>query len=196
VAEPFRVIVADPPWRFSDNLPGDTRGASKQYACMTTAEICRLGDTHLGDLTIMDQPIARDAALLLWRVASMPQDALDVVRAWGFTPKTELIWLKKTSTGKRWFGMGRTLRAEHETCIVATRGRPSVLNHSTRSTFVTDLDVAGLSATVGRHSEKPDAFTEIVESLFDGPRLELFARRQRAGWTCLGLEAGAACTSS
>lgn len=119
----------------------------------------------------------------------MQQEALDVVRMWEFQLKTEVVWLKKTSTGQRWFGMGHTLRAEHEVCLVATKGHPQVLNHSTRSTFVTDF--GGLSATAGRHSEKPDAFYRIVESLFPGPYCELFARRQQPGWMCLGNELGA-----
>lgn len=182
----FKLVIADPAWLFDDKLPGETRGASSNYGCMTTQDICRLANTGHGVLTIMDQPVANDAVLLLWRVASQQQSALDVVRAWGFTVKTELVWLKKTTSGKRWFGMGRTLRAEHEVCLVATRGRPEVLNHSTRSTFVTDVD--GLSAPVRRHSEKPDEFFTIVESLFAGPRLELFARKQRPGWTCVGDE--------
>src|SRR5688572_18216608 len=116
----------------------------------------------------------------------MQQYALDVVRFWGFEVKSEIVWLKKTEHGRRWFGMGRTVRAEHEVCIVATRGRPRVKNHSVRSTFVTDW--SGISAAAGRHSEKPEEFYNIVESLFDGPYVELFARRQRPGWTCLGNE--------
>ena len=170
----YKVIVADPPWNFADKLPGTRRGAAKNYACLPTREICRFPMP----------PIADDATLFLWRVASMPQDALDVVRMWGFVPKTELIWLKKTVEGNRWFGMGRTLRAEHETCIVATRGRPQVVNHSTRSTFTSDFE--GLSAPAARHSEKPEKFYEVVESLLAGPYVELFARRRRDGWTCLG----------
>jgi len=178
VSEPFRVLCADPPWRFDDALPGDTRGASKQYACMTALDICNF----------KLPPLADNCVLFLWRVSAMQQAALDVAHAWGFTVKTDLVWLKKTATGKRWFGMGRTLRAEHETCLVCTRGRPMVKDHSVRSTFTTDLDFAGLSAQAGRHSEKPEIFYSIVESLFDGPYCELFARRQRPGWTCLGLE--------
>lgn len=131
-------------------------------------------------------PLADDCVLFLWRVASMQQSALDVVRAWGFVVKTEVVWLKKTVNGLQWFGMGRTLRAEHEVCLVATRRRPNVLNHSTRSTFITDFE--GFSAPVVRHSEKPEKFYEIVESLYAGPYCELFARRQRPGWTCLGNE--------
>lgn len=87
--------------------------------------------------------------------------------------------------------MGRTLRAEHEACLIATRGTPEVLSHSTRSTFITDLDLAGLSAEVGRHSEKPEEFYQIVQSLFAGPYLELFARKPRLGWTCIGNEVSA-----
>lgn len=174
----YRTLVADPPWKFGDNLPGKTRGAARQYPCLSVEDICRF---PLPDL-------APDCTLLLWRVASMQQEALDVARMWGFTIKTELVWLKKTTSGKRWFGMGRTLRAEHEVCLIGTRGRPGVKSHSIRSTFVTDLDLTGLSAPVGKHSKKPDEFYRIVEQLCSGPYVELFARQQRPGWTCLGNE--------
>lgn len=176
MTEPFRVIAADPPWKFDDKLPGARRGAAKNYRCLTTNEICRFPLP----------PIATDAVLLLWRVAAIQADALKVVDVWGFTLKTEMVWLKKTSNGNRWFGLGRVTRAEHEICLVATRGRPKPLNHSTRSTFVTDVD--GLSAIAGRHSEKPEEFYKIVESLYTGPYVELFARKQRPGWLCLGDE--------
>lgn len=188
----FRVVVADPPWLFGDKLPGKLRGASQNYVCMPSADIGKLATrTHKNGvklLHLMGQPIADDAILFLWRVAAIQQAGLDVATAWGFTVKTELVWLKKTVNGRRFFGMGRTLRAEHEICLVATRGRPELKNHSTRTTFVTDLDVEGLSAEVGRHSEKPSKFFDIIESLVDGPYLELFARRHRPGWTCIGDE--------
>lgn len=178
-----KVLVADPPWLFGDKLPGKTRGAERHYPCMTTYDLCNfLRDTNV------EEQLSADCILFLWRVSSMQQAALDVARNWGFTVKTDLVWLKKTVHGNRWFGMGRTLRAEHETCLVATRGRPELKNHSTRTTFVTDLDLTGFSAPVGRHSEKPDQFYRIVEALSDGPYMELFARRQREGWTTLGNE--------
>ena len=175
---PFKTIVADPPWKFGDKLPGKSRGAEKNYACMTTQDICRFPLP----------PIADDAVLFLWRVASMQQDALDVARMWGFTVKSELVWLKKTSQGNRWFGMGRTVRAEHEICLIATKGKPEIRDKSIRSTFV--MDVEGLSAHVRRHSEKPAEFYDIVEKLCYPDYLELFSRQSRAGWTCLGDEVG------
>jgi N6-adenosine-specific RNA methylase IME4 len=39
---------------------------------------------------------------------------------------------------------------------------------------------------VGAHSAKPEALQDLAERLSPGPRLELFARRRRAGWTCWG----------
>lgn len=143
----------------------------------------------------MGEPVASDAVLFLWRVETMIGEALQVTRAWDFEYKTEGIWLKKTRRGRRWFGMGHTLRAEHEAFMVATRGSFHVTDHSTRSTFVTDLDVEGLSERVPQnehggtiHSAKPERFYGIVESLSSGPYLELYARRRRPGWTCVGDE--------
>lgn len=165
-------IAADPPWKFGDKLPGPSRSAEKNYPCMTVEELIAWQCTW--DFTIAD-----DAYLLLWRVASMQQEALDVVNGWGFIVKTELVWVKRTTGGKRWFGMGRTLRAEHETCLIATRGRPRPLNLSTRSTF---------EAPVLGHSRKPDEFYDLVERAFPAPRVELFARRRRDGWMQFGNE--------
>jgi site-specific DNA-methyltransferase (adenine-specific) len=163
-----RVLVADPPWKFSDSLPGRGRGAAKHYPCLSIPDLCRFPLPTL----------AADATLILWRVASMVEEAYQVCRLWGFTPKTELVWVKRTVTGKRHFGMGHYLRAEHETAIVAVRGRPKPRHHLTRSTFV---------APVGRHSAKPDVFYELVAETWAGPYVELFARRLRGPeWTCLG----------
>lgn len=127
--EPVACIAADPAWLFDDKLPGEgVRGAEKHYTCLTVDEICRL----------VLPPMLPDCYLFLWRVSSMVEEAYRVVRAWGFVPKTELVWRKLTVKDKRWFGMGRTLRAEHETCIIATRGRPKVLDRAVRSCFDAD----------------------------------------------------------
>lgn len=172
MSEPVKTLVADPPWKFGDKLPGPSRGAEKNYRCMTVAELEAFPSTWTFEL-------AADAYLLLWRVASMQEEALAVVRAWGFVVKAELVWLKRTSTGKRWFGMGRHTRAEHETCLIATRGRARPLRRDVRSTF---------EGIVKGHSTKPDEFYALVESLFPGPRAELFARRRRDGWFQYGDE--------
>jgi N6-adenosine-specific RNA methylase IME4 len=168
---PFDVVVSDPPWKFGDKLPGAGRGAEKHYPCLTIEEL----------RWFPLPPIAPDAWLFLWRVAAMPQQALDLVHAWGFVPKSEFVWNKTTSTGKPFFGMGRYTRAAHEVCIIATRGKPHRASASVRSTF---------DAPVGRHSEKPERFYELVEEL-TGPnarRVEMFARTVRPGWFGMGNE--------
>jgi site-specific DNA-methyltransferase (adenine-specific) len=165
----FRVLCADPPWSFGDKLPGASRGAEKNYPVLGLDEICAF------ELP----PIESDAYLFLWRVSSQVEEAYRVVRAWGFVPKSEIVWEKLTANGKPWFGMGRHVRASHETAILAVRGRPRPLSRSVRSRF---------AAPAGKHSEKPEAFYDIVEQLSGGPYCELFARRQRPGWTCLGNE--------
>lgn len=113
----------------------------------------------------------------------MVEEAYSVVRAWGFVPKSEIVWLKMTTGGKQHFGMGRYVRASHETCIVAARGRIRPADRSVRSRF---------SAVVGRHSEKPDCFFDLIAQLVGPaaqPRLEVFGRRARPGWTVIGDEA-------
>lgn len=166
----FQVICADPPWKFGDLLPGKGRGAAKHYGCLTVKELERF------DLP----PIADDALLFLWRVAAMPDEALRVCRAWGFEPKSEIVWLKQTATGKRHFGMGHYVRASHETCIIASRGRglKLIARRNVRSVFE--------AVASRRHSEKPRAFYEIVRELTTGDRCELFARTPHVGFTAFG----------
>lgn len=165
----FRVLCADPPWSFGDKLPGATRGAANNYDVLTIDDICQF------ELP----PLETDAYLFLWRVSSQVEEAYRVCRAWGFVPKSEIVWQKLTTNGKPWFGMGRHVRASHETAIVAVRGRPKPISRSIRSTF---------SAAAGKHSEKPEAFYDLIEQLALGPYVELFARRERPGWVCLGNE--------
>jgi N6-adenosine-specific RNA methylase IME4 len=155
-----------------------SRGAASKYPTLTVDEIKAF------PLSLL----APDAFLFLWRLASMPQEALDVVRAWGFVPKTEIVWRKMSSGGKPWFGLGRYTRAAHETCILATRGRPKVATRNIRSVFT-----AAVPTIRGRaqHSAKPAIFYDLVERLCGaGPYVELFARSPREGWLQLGNQVG------
>lgn len=181
----FQAIVADPPWRTRDKLPGPKRGAAKNYSTLSVQEIMRFPLP----------PIADDAILFLWRLSCMPQEALDVAKAWGFTVKSEIVWQKLTKRGKPWFAMGRYVRASHETCLVATRGRFKVASRSVPSTFSARVpvyqpgDIIPEGKKIGDyiHSAKPEEFFRIVDRLVgDVPRIEMFARRRRHGWKAIG----------
>lgn len=170
---PARVLVSDPPWQFDDVLPGPGRGAEKHYEVMTLDEIKAFPLPRM----------QRDSLLFLWRVSSQVEEAYQVVRAWGFVPKSEIVWLKQTdpvnARSRRHMGMGHSVRHEHESCIIATRGSPVIQDHSIRSTF---------EAPIGIHSAKPDLFYQIVQQLSFGPHVELFARKVRPGWRQFGFE--------
>jgi N6-adenosine-specific RNA methylase IME4 len=173
LTEPFRVILSDPPWKFGDSLPGPKRGASSHYGCLSVSEIARFPLP----------PIAKDATLVLWRVASMIEEAAFIVRAWGFVPKAELVWVK-TQVGsdgrhkKLRIGMGRQVRNAHEVAIIATRGKGAARLSKSEPSVV--------FAPRAQHSRKPDASYELLERLYEGPRVELFATREREGWSCYG----------
>lgn len=196
---PCRLLAADPPWPFKDRLPGEG-GAARHYGLMTVDQIAGY----------QIPPLAQDALLVLWRVGAQQEEALRVCRAWGFTPTSELVWIKTRACRqhhpakgrapappefrardcygctanalllKLHFGMGRTVRNCHESAIVGLRGRArhAVSSHSIRS--------AVLAPFLG-HSRKPEEALDAAEALAgSGPRVELFARRRRPGWTCIG----------
>jgi N6-adenosine-specific RNA methylase IME4 len=134
----------------------------------------------IAELCAFELPLlAPDCVLFLWRLSSMPDEALRLARAWGFRVHSEMIWRKTTVTGKEHFGMGRVVRGAHEPCLICVRGKPQVRSKRVRSLF---------SAPIGRHSEKPGLFYTLVEEMFAGPYCELFARKHREGWTCFGNE--------
>ena len=99
---------------------------------------------------------ADDCILWLWTINAYLREAFDVVDAWGFTYKTTLTWAKNK------MGRGDWLRGQTEHCLMAVRGKPVV--HITNQTTL-------LHASVGRHSEKPDAFYVLVEELCPGAAL-------------------------
>ena len=167
-----RVIVADPPWPSPNTSPrwGIKQASHHQYKLMNMEDI----------KNYLMPPMDDYCVLFLWRLASMQQQALEVCKSWGFRPYGEMVWRKKTSGGKDWFGMGLLIRSSHETCLVGVKKMPMPLNKNVRSVFDAPY--------TGRHSGKPDEFYNIVERLSPGPYVELFARKQRPGWTCIGDE--------
>lgn len=138
----------------------------------------------LVELCCLDvQSVAADDCLLaMWWVPPMPEEALQVMRSWGFELKTMkgLCWHKRTKWGKSHFGMGNWTRANAESCLFAARGKPKRVGRGVRQ-FI--------DAPIGRHSEKPaEARERLVQLMGDVPRLEMFAREASPGWAVFGNE--------
>lgn len=170
-----KAIYADPPWKFvvrSD--AGEGRSAGQHY---TTGAIDRI----MADLDPVRAIAADDCVLLMWMVDWCPADALGLIEALGFTHKTTAFtWAKQTADGDGWhMGQGFWTRANPEQCWLATRGQPKRLDAGVRQLIV---------APVAEHSRKPDEAYDRIERLVEGPYLELYARRPRAGWTSWGNE--------
>ncbi len=176
----YRVIYADPPWTFSTySRKGKGRSAEAYYDCMTLPEIKALPVAEWA---------ADDCALLLWTTDPLLPTALEVIRAWGFTYKTVgFYWAKLNKSADPtlyreasfFTGLGFWTRANPELCLLATRGHP----HRRRA------DVKKLIVSPRReHSRKPDEAYQRIETLCEGPYLEMFARVSRPGWDQWGAE--------
>ena len=171
----YQIIYSDPPWKFNNKNTGGSMisGSANNYNCMTVDEICMLPVWKVR---------ADNCVLFMWWVGSMPDEALRVVRSWGFRliTMTGFTWVKKTVSGKPHFGMGFWTRAGSENCLIAVRGNPKKINASIRSVVEHEI----LS-----YSTKPDIFRDLIVNLVgDVPRLEMFARKNVDGWDAFGDE--------
>lgn len=160
---PFRVIVADPPWHYHNGESDPQHRGGPPYATMSVDEIKALEVEALA---------ADDAILWLWTTNAHLPEAFGVMRAWGFSYKTMLTWDKVV------MGHGDWLRGQTEHCLLCIRGKPSVVL-TNQTTLIREQRSA-------QHSQKPEAFYALVESLCAGSKVELFARTRRDGWIAWG----------
>ena len=170
----YRCIVADPPWDISRGPMGkknqDGTWCQKThklpYALMTIDEISSMPVCDIAD---------NDAHLYLWTVNRYVEQSYAVARAWGFRPAYLLTWAK---TPKKW-NIGGIYASTTEHILFARRGKLKALSREMSTWW---------NWNRGKHSAKPEAFQDIVETVSPGPRIELFARRHRPGWTVWGNE--------
>tara|TARA_R110000823_G_C15671261_1_gene473178 strand:+ start:42 stop:638 length:597 start_codon:yes stop_codon:yes gene_type:complete len=179
--EKYSIIYADPPWQFNNVKTGGSLKSGAESKYMTTS---------IEDLKAMDvnSIAADDALLVMWWVGSMPQEAIDLVKAWGFTLKNMngIVWNKLTAKNNPHFGMGFYTRAGSESCLIATKGKFKPASRSVRAVFRAEEQIQ-FEGKILSHSEKPKQVRElIVELAGDLPRLEMFNRDD--SWAVFGNE--------
>jgi N6-adenosine-specific RNA methylase IME4 len=135
---------------------------------------------------IMDLPVGNFAAarshLYLWVPNALLMEGLRVMKAWGFTYKSNIVWFKiRKDAGPDGRGVGFYFRNVTELVLFGVRG-------SMRTLKPGRTQVNMLATRKREHSRKPDEIYDIIESCSPGPYLELFARFRRDGWSQWGNE--------
>ena len=171
----YATILVDPPWQFQ-NRTGKMAPEHKRLLRYPTLELQE----------IIQLPVARLAAaqshLYLWVPNALLMEGLEVMRAWGFTYKTNLVWYKiRKDGGPDGRGVGFYFRNVTELVLFGVRG-------SMRTLKPGRTQVNLFSTRKREHSRKPDELYPIIEACSPGPYLELFARFRRNRWDQWGNE--------
>ena len=173
----YKTILIDPPWQYGTWGSGSDKAlvqgdANKPqplpYKYMTVEQIKLLPIASLAN---------ENCELYLWTTQKYLPDSFEVLKAWGFKYCQTLTWCKKPM-GK---GQGGVYTPTTEFLILARRGKmPKVKRIDTTWWQV--------KREHNKHSRKPEFFQDIIETVSEAPRLEMFARRYRAGWDVWGNE--------
>jgi N6-adenosine-specific RNA methylase IME4 len=170
----FNVIYADPPWKYNDSqaVKGDygsgTGAANSHYPSMTLSELKAL------DIPSMT---ADDSVLFLWATCPLLEDALELLKAWGFKYKAQFVWDKVKHN------MGHYNSVRHELLLICTKGSCTPENVKLFDS------VQSIERT--EHSRKPEEFRDIINTLYPSfKKIELFRRGEAPeGWSVWGNEA-------
>jgi len=171
----FATILADPPWQFQ-NRTGKVAPEHRRLLRYPTMEL-----QEILDLPVADFAAAR-SHLYLWCPNALLMEGLRVMKAWGFTYKSNIVWFKiRKDGGPDGRGVGFYFRNVTELVLFGVRG-------SMRTLKPGRTQVNTLATRKREHSRKPDEIYDIIEACSPGPYLELFARFCRDGWRQWGNE--------
>lgn len=173
----FGAILADPPWQFQ-NRTGKVAPEHKRLA--------RYGTLHLDDIKAL--PVVKAAAetchLYMWCPNALLPEGLEVMKAWGFKYKSNIVWHKiRKDGGSDGRGVGFYFRNVTELLLFGVRGNNARTLQPGRS------QVNYMSSRKREHSRKPDEQYPIIEACSRAPYLELFARGSRKKWAIWGNQA-------
>jgi N6-adenosine-specific RNA methylase IME4 len=173
----FKTILADPPWQFQ-NRTGKMAPEHKRlnrYPTMKLEEIVKLPVADVSDDV---------CHLYLWVPNALLPEGLEVLKAWGFQYKSNIVWEKIRKDGQPdGRGVGFYFRNVTELVLFGIKGTNARTLAPARS------QVNLIRSQKREHSRKPDELYEVIEQCSEGPYLELFARGVRPGWVIWGNQA-------
>jgi len=169
----YKTILADPPWRFT-NRTGKVAPEHKRLNRYDTLSFDEIKEIPVQVVS------EKDSHLYLWVPNALLLEGLEVMKAWGFKYKTNLIWHKvRKDGGPDGRGVGFYFRNTTEMILFGIRG-------SQRTLAPGRSQVNIIRTQKQEHSRKPDGVYDIIEQCSPGPYLELFARGKRNGWDVFG----------
>ena len=136
---------------------------------MSVEKICAYTD---GEKTVRQLSKEKESVLFLWVPEALLPEGLQVVKAWGFEYKAQMVWKKDRSPGMGWW-----VNSKHELLFIGARGNE--LHPAIKFDSVFEAEVT-------EHSKKPHLVYEMIEKMYSGPFIELFARNARQGWVSWG----------
>lgn len=171
----YNIIYADPPWNYSSD-PKSKRGiwglAHHRYETMDIEDLKKIPIQNITD---------DNCILFMWATFPNLQQALDLIKAWGFEFKTvAFVWekLDKTNNTPKKYGLGWYTRSNCEIVMLARKGK-----FNRKSAAVQQI----VKSTISKHSEKPNEVrNRIIKLCGNIPRIELFARTKIHGWDTWG----------
>jgi len=172
----YKTIVADPPWWYGRSWDVGSKNAAVQTVKAETMPYSQLKVAEIASLPVASLA-AEDCDLYLWVTQKYLPHGFDVLNAWGFKYCQTLTWCK----APRGTGQGGLYCPTSEFLLLGRKGK--MPTNKTRK----DSTWWQVKRTT-RHSQKPEFFQDMIEEQSDGPRVELFARRQRPGWDVWGNE--------
>jgi N6-adenosine-specific RNA methylase IME4 len=172
---PYGTLLADPPWRFT-NRTGKVAPEHKRLSRYDTMSVGEIAALPVSDA------MADKSHCYLWVPNALLAEGLEVMNAWGFTYKANLVWHKvRKDGGSDGRGVGFYFRNVTEFVLFGVRG-------GLRTLAPARSQVNLIGTRKREHSRKPDELYPIVEGCSPGPYLELFARYPRDGWDVWGNE--------
>lgn len=180
----YKIIYADPPWSYKSYSGKSEKDFLNKKRIWGIAE-SNYETMNMDDLKKLPVNTIADENCILFMWATFPnlQQALDLIKAWGFEFKTvAFVWekLDKTNNTPKKYGLGWYTRSNCEIVMLGRKGE-----FDRKSAAVQQI----IKSTISKHSQKPDEVRKrILKLCGDLPRIELFARTRIHGWTCVGNE--------
>jgi N6-adenosine-specific RNA methylase IME4 len=172
--------VIDPPWKYGVWGKGSDKMYAKGYTdqtsyakplpypYMTLDEIKALPIENLAD---------ENCELYLWTTQKYLYEAIGIMKHWGFKHCTTITWCKKP----KGTGQGGVYCPTTEFLLHGRIGKMPKVKRIDSTWFLT-------KRPNNSHSTKPEFFQDMIETVSEAPRLEMFARREREGWDVFGNE--------